>query len=96
MKKIKLIDKIKSRRPHISKKDINDIIDDTFYFIAECCKEDDYYTQNNFGRFEKRRRAKRKGRNKSTGEIIDIPEADIIKYSISKTLFKDMNNIEDE
>jgi len=95
MKKVKLIDKIKNKRKHISKKDINDIIDDTFYFIAECCEKGDYYTQNNFGRFEKRRRAKRKGRNKSTGEIIDIPEADIIKYSISKTLFKKINN-EDE
>ena len=47
--------------------------------------------QSTYAQYEK---AKRKGRNIQTGEMIDIEPADVIKFTMSKTLFKRMNNIE--
>lgn len=91
MKKSKIISNIKNEYPNYSKKDINRIIDIVFNCIAECCENGDSYTQNNFGKFELKNRAKRKGRNIETGEIISIPEAKTIKFSISKTRFKNLN-----
>lgn len=92
MKKSKIITNVKNEYPNYSKKDINRIIDIVFNTIADCCESGDSYTQNNFGKFELRNRAKRKGRHRETGEIISIPEAKTIKFSISKTRFKNINN----
>lgn len=92
MKKSKIIANIKNEYPNCSKKDINRIIDIVFNSIAECCEKGDSYTQNNFGKFELKNRAQRKGRNIETGEIISIPEAKTIKFSISKTRFKKIND----
>lgn len=92
MKKYKIIEDIKKEFPDLSKKDANKIIDIIFNTIATACENGDSYTQNNFGKFEPKQRAKRKGRNIETGEIIDIPPADTIKFSISKTRFKKINN----
>jgi len=91
MKKSVIIETVKRSYPNLSKKDINKIIDITFETITDGCIKGESYTQNNFGKFEPKVRAKRKGRNIETGEIIDIPEADTIKYNISKTLFKNIN-----
>lgn len=95
MKKSKIIANVKNEFPECSKRDINKMIDIVFNTIAECCINGDSYTQNNFGKFELKKRAERKGRNIETGEIITIPEAKIIKFSISKTRFKRMNNIDE-
>lgn len=95
MKKSRIIDNVKKQHPNLSKKDINKIIDITFETISSGCQSGESYTQNNFGKFESKIRAKRKGRNIETGEIIDIPEANTIKYNISKTLFKKINNKND-
>jgi integration host factor subunit beta len=92
MKKVKIINNIKEQYPHLSRKDINRIIDITFDSIIDGCTHGKSYTQNNFGKFESKIRAKRKGRNIETGEIIDIPEANTIKFTISKTLFKRIND----
>lgn len=91
MKKSKIIANVKNEYPNYSKKDINRIIDIIFNSIADCCENGDSYTQNNFGKFELKKRAQRKGRNIETGEIISIPEANTIKFSISKTRFKKIN-----
>lgn len=91
MKKSKIIANVKNEYPNCSKKDINRIIDIIFNSIADCCEKGDSYTQNNFGKFELKKRAQRKGRNIETGEIISIPEANTIKFSISKTRFKKIN-----
>ena len=91
MKKSEIIDKIKEEYPDLSKKDINKIIDMVFNTISDACIDNRSYTQNNFGKFELKKRSKRKGRNMETGEIINIPEANTIKYNISKTLFKNIN-----
>jgi integration host factor subunit beta len=92
MKKVKILNNIKEQYPNLSKKDINKIIDITFDTIIDGCEHGKSYTQNNFGKFEPKVRAKRKGRNIETGEIIDIPEANTIKFTISKTLFKKIND----
>lgn len=92
MKKSKIIDNIKDEFPNLSRKDANKIIDVIFNSISEACENGDSYTQNNFGKFELKERAKRKGRNIETGEIIDIPAANTIKFSISKTKFKRIND----
>lgn len=91
MKKSKIIDNIKKEFPNLSKKDANKIVDIIFNSIANACELNDSYTQNNFGKFELKKRAKRKGRNIETGEIIDIPAANTIKFSISKTKFRRIN-----
>ena len=93
MKKTKIIDNIKKEYPDLSKKDINKIINIVFDTIVDACEHGQSYTQNNFGKFEPKVRAKRKGRNIQTGEIIDIEPANIIKFTLSKTLFKHINNI---
>lgn len=95
MKKSKIIANVKREFPDYSKRDINKIIDIVFNTIATCCENGDSYTQNNFGKFELKERAERKGRNIETGEIITIPQAKTIKFSISKTRFKRINNIEE-
>lgn len=95
MKKSKIITNVKKEFPDYSKRDINKIIDIVFNTIADCCENNDSYTQNNFGKFELKKRAERKGRNIETGEIITIPEARTIKFSISKTRFKRMNKIKE-
>lgn len=95
MKKSKIIANVKNEFPDYSKRDINKIIDIVFNTIANCCENGDSYTQNNFGKFELKQRAERKGRNIETGEIINIPQAKTIKFSISKTRFKRINKIEE-
>ena len=94
MKKTKIINNIKQEYPDLSKKDINKIVDIIFNTIVDGCENGQSYTQNNFGKFEPKVRARRKGRNIQTGEMIDIEPADVIKFTMSKTLFKRMNNIE--
>ncbi len=94
MKKTKIINNIKKEYPDLSKKDINKIINIIFDSIVDGCENGQSYTQNNFGKFEPKTRAKRKGRNIQTGEMIDIDPANIIKFTISKTLFKHMNDQE--
>jgi len=91
MDKIDIIMSVKDKYKKLSKKEINDIINIIFDKLSTL-EVGDSFTQNNFGRFDGVIRAKRKGRHILTGETIIIPEAQTIKFSISKTKFNKINH----
>lgn len=59
--------------------------------VIESVKEGDKVTVSPLGIFSADVRQARKGRNPKTGEAIDIPECNVVKFKVSKT-FKDAIN----
>jgi DNA-binding protein HU-beta len=59
----------------ISRKDMGEIVDSLLDDIMLSVAEGKTVTIPGFGSFKPRTRAARKGRNPSTGEVIDIPES---------------------
>ena len=67
------------------------IINVVFEKIAEALTNADHYNQDNFGTFKAVERKARKGRNPQTGEEVDIPAKNAVKFVPSAALKKQVN-----
>ena len=91
MKKSDLVKKI-TAEVDVTGEKVNKIINILFEALAEALESDDSYNQDNFGTFKVVSRKPRKGRNPQTAEIISIPEKKTVKFVVSGTLKKKLNN----
>lgn len=72
MNKAELINRV-AEVSDLTKKDATSAVDAVFDVISQALANNEPVKVNNFGNFEVRERAARKGRNPQTGEEVDIP-----------------------
>ena len=90
MKKSDLVKKI-TAEVDVTGEKVNKIINILFKTLTEALEKNDSYNQDNFGTFKVVCRKPRKGRNPQTEEIINIPEKKTVKFVVSGTLKKKLN-----
>lgn len=90
MKKADIVKKITSET-EISAEKAGKIINIVFEAIAEGLVNGENYNQDRFGTFKIVTRAARKGRNPQTGEVVEIPEKQAIKFVVSGQLKGEIN-----
>ena len=90
MKKIDLVKKI-TAEVNVAGEKVNKIINILFETLSKALEDGDSFNQDNFGTFKVVSRKPRKGRNPQTAEIINIPEKKTVKFVISGTLKKKLN-----
>ena len=90
MTKAELIKAI-SEKANITQKNSEEILNTVINCIKEAVKNDDKVNLKDFGIFEPRERAVRKGRNSKTGEVIQISVRINPAFKSSKQ-FKDFVN----
>lgn len=90
MKKADLVKTITSR-VDVTAENAGKIINIVFEAIAEGLIEGDSYNQDKFGTFKVVSRAARKGRNPQTGEVVEIPAKQAIKFIASGFLKNSIN-----
>lgn len=69
----------------LSKEQARDITLRVSRLIIDGVKEESKFIWPDLGTFVKSRRSARKGRNPMTGEVIDIAEKDVVKFTPAKT-----------
>lgn len=93
MNKGQLIDAIAKRTTAtITKKQIDEIVSETFEAIQDAVTADDKVTLVGFGSFELRDRAEREGRNPSTGEKMTIAACKSVGFSAGKGFKERVNS----
>lgn len=90
MTKAELIDRVVKalKEAKASKKACEEIIDTTFGAIAKAIKQDGRFAYPDFGTFNIRKRAARKGRNPQTGEEIKIKASKTVGFKPAPSLKK--------
>lgn len=68
------------------------IVNIVFEKISQALLEGDSYSHDKFGTFKVVDRAPRKGRNPLTKETVDIPAKKAVKFIVSGSLKKDLND----
>ncbi len=80
-----------SEKSGVSKPEVEQVFSAVFEIIAEAMAKQEKLAVPNFGSFEGKIRAERKGRNPSTGAEILIPEAVVGSFKPSSQLKEIMN-----
>ncbi|WP_291365135.1 HU family DNA-binding protein [Acetobacter sp. UBA5411] len=75
-----------AERADLSKADARKALDATFEVITGAVKKGDAVAVKDFGKFDLRERAARKGRNPQTGETIDIAASRSLGFTAAKAL----------
>lgn len=75
-----------AERADLSKTDARKALDATFEVITGAVKKGDAVAVKDFGKFDLRERAARKGRNPQTGETIDIAASRSLGFTAAKAL----------
>lgn len=85
MNKTELINEV-AVKSELSKKDSGVVVNAIIDTITETLADGEKVSIQNFGNFETRERAARKGRNPQSGEEIDIPAKTAPAFKASKAL----------
>lgn len=75
-----------AERADLSKADAKKALEATFEVITSAVKTGDAVAVKDFGKFDLRERAARKGRNPQTGEAIDIAASRNLGFTAAKAL----------
>ena len=78
--------------PNLLRKDIEKILDIIFSEISEALCRGENIEIRGFGTYKVIKRKARVGRNPKNSELVQIPEKKAIKWKMSKTFFKRLNN----
>lgn len=70
----------------VTKKEAMEHIDSLLTIVTESLIEGEAVSFVNFGKFERKTRKERKGRNPQTKEEMIIPEQDTVSFSVGKGL----------
>ena len=93
MVRSELLKKMCDLYPNMTRKDIAKILEIIFFEITEALNRGENIEIRGFGTYKLAKRKARIGRNPKTGEKnIQIPEKKAIKWKMSKTFFKRLNN----
>ena len=75
----------------VSKVVIGNVLDALVLVSTQTLKDGEAVPLTGLGKFECVKRQARKGRNPRTGDVIDIPSSNAVKFSCSKTLKDALN-----
>ena len=92
MVKSELIQKLCDLYPNIIRKDMEKIFDIIFFEIVEALCRGENIEIRGFGTYKVAIRKARTGRNPKNSTLVQIPEKKAIKWKMSKTLYKRLNN----
>ena len=84
MNKTELIKKV-AKETRKDPKEVSIIVDSFFQELSQTLRENEVSIKD-FGSFKKAIKPARKGRNPATGELIEIPEKEIIRFKPSKNI----------
>lgn len=84
MTKTELI-KIVAKRTGISSKEVNIVIDTFFKELSQSLRTEDISIKD-FGTLKKVTQAPHQARNPQTGELIMVPEKEVVKFKPSKNI----------
>ena len=91
MVKSELVQSLCDIHPNILHKDIEKILDIIIFEMVDALYRDEAVEIRGFGRFKTVMRKARIGRNPKNSKAIQIPEKKVIKWKMSKILFKRLN-----
>jgi len=90
--KSKLIKELKKSYPNFLTRDLNKVIEIILKEIKETLNRGEGVELRNFGTLRVRFQKASIRRNPKTGEKVNVPKKRIIKWKMSKDLFKKLNN----
>ena len=91
MVKSELVQKLCNLHPNILRKDVKKIVEIIIFEIIEALCRDKAVEIRGWGRFKIVTRKARIGRNPKNSKIIQIPEKKVIRWKMSKILYKKLN-----
>ena len=92
MTKSELILKIAEQNPHLTAKDVEQIVNTILEEVALQLEKGGRVEIRNFGAFDIKIRKKHKGRNPKTGKIIDVREKSVPFFKAGKIMRERLNN----
>ena len=91
MVKSELVQTLCNAHPNILRKDIKKIIEIIIFEMTEALCRDEAVEIRGWGRIKTVIRKARLGRNPKNSQIIKIPSKKVVKWKMSKVLFKRLN-----
>jgi DNA-binding protein HU-beta len=92
MTKAELIERVsKDAGPAITKKMVAKMVESVFENLHKAIRKDKRFTYPGFGTFSVKTRAKRKGRNPRTGEVIEIKPTKTVIFKPAPNLKAKVN-----
>ncbi len=92
MTKSELIAAIHGKTPHLSKREVEEVVNTIIESMKEALVRGDRIEIRGFGSFNVKVRDARVGRNPRTGEKVDIPPKKIPFFTVGKELKERINN----
>ena len=92
MVRSELLQTLCNHHPNLLRKDIEKILYIIFSEISEALCRGENIEIRGFGTYKVIKRKARVGRNPKNSELVQIPEKKAIKWKMSKTFFKRLNN----
>ena len=92
MVRSELLQTLCNHHPNLLRKDIEKILYIIFSEISEALCRGENIEIRGFGSYKVIKRKARLGRNPKDSELVQIPEKKAIKWKMSKTFFKRLNN----
>ncbi len=86
MTKSELIEAVASRKPELSKRDVETVVNTVFDTMVSAMAQDYRIEIRGFGSFVVKRRAARDGRNPKTGAKVFVPTKRIPFFTVGKEL----------
>lgn len=93
MTKSELIETLANKLRHLSRMEIEIIVDTVINKIKEALKSRNRVELRGFGIFEVRHRKARQGRNPKSGDIVDVQDRYVPFFKVGKELRDRVNNI---
>jgi len=91
MIKSELITRMADQNLHLTQRDIERIINVIFEEISAALSAEGRVELRGFGSFTVKRRSARVGRNPRTGDVVSVPEKNVLHFKTSKDLRKRLN-----
>ncbi len=91
MIKSELITRMADKNPHLTRHDLERIVNVIFEEISDTLSSGDRVEIRGFGSFSVKRRNARVGRNPRTGEVVSVPEKNALYFKTGKDLRERLN-----
>ncbi|AVN60656.1 hypothetical protein CG007_03535 [Mesoplasma entomophilum] len=83
--------KLEKAHPEFSKKSVKEVVNSAFEAMTTAILKNEEIIISNFGKLTKVHKEAKKGKNPSTGAIIDIPASNTVKFKANKHLKENMS-----
>lgn len=86
MTKAELVDKIAERKPGLTRKDVEAVVNTVLDSIKDALSREDKVEIRGFGSFRIRHRRAKTGRNPKTGETVSVPPKKVPFFKAGKEM----------